>query len=49
LPRGPERSVRKTVGETHTTYWITLPKVEATKFDAALESHRDALVAGVEA
>src|SRR3954470_9217403 len=42
----PERSVRKTVGETHTTYRITLPKLEAAKFDAALDSHRDALVAG---
>jgi len=41
----PERSVRKTVGETSTTYRITLPKVEAAKFDAALDSHRDALVA----
>ena len=41
----PERSISKTVGETHTTYRIRLPKVEAAKFDAALESHRDALVA----
>src|SRR3954466_13103074 len=41
----PERSVRKTVGETHTTYRITLPTLEAAKFDAALDSHRDALVA----
>jgi len=41
----PERSFRKTVGETHTTYRITLAKVEAAKFDAALDSHRDALVA----
>ncbi|KQY03961.1 hypothetical protein ASD37_24365 [Mycobacterium sp. Root135] len=41
----PERSVRKTVGETHTTYRITLPKLEAAKFDAAMDSHRDALVA----
>jgi uncharacterized protein DUF222/HNH endonuclease len=41
----PERSFRKTVGETHTTYRIRLPKVEAAKLDAALDSHRDALVA----
>ena len=42
----PERSVRKTVGEdTDTTYRITLPKLEAAKFDAAMDSHRDALVA----
>ena len=41
----PERSITKTVGETHTTYRITLPKVEAATFDAAVQSHQDALVA----
>ncbi|KAA0102404.1 HNH endonuclease [Mycolicibacterium sp. P1-18] len=41
----PERSLTKTVGETHTTYRIRLPKLEAAKLDAALDSHRDALVA----
>ncbi|GAB7070027.1 HNH endonuclease signature motif containing protein [Mycolicibacterium hodleri] len=41
----PERSFRKTVGETSTTYKITLPKVEAAKFEAGLDSHRDALIA----
>ena len=41
----PERSFRKIVNETSTTYRITLPKVEAAKFEAGLDSHRDALVA----
>jgi hypothetical protein len=41
----PERSMSKTVGETHTTYRIRLPKLEAAKLDAALDSHRDALIA----
>lgn len=41
----PERSFRATVGETSTTYRITLPKVEAAKFEAGLASHRDALIA----
>nr|MDP9166559.1 HNH endonuclease [Actinomycetota bacterium] len=41
----PERSMTKVVGETHITYRITLPKVEAAKFDAAVQSHQDALVA----
>ncbi|KAA0093143.1 HNH endonuclease [Mycolicibacterium sp. P1-18] len=41
----PERSLTKTVSETHTTYRIRLPKVEAAKFEAGLDSHRDALVA----
>jgi hypothetical protein len=40
-----ERSISKTVGETHTTWRIRLPKVEAAKFEAGLASHRDALVA----
>jgi len=41
----PERSFRTTVTDTHTTYRITLPKVEAAKFEAGLASHRDALIA----
>ncbi|WP_459985545.1 HNH endonuclease signature motif containing protein [Mycolicibacterium hodleri] len=41
----PERSFRRTVGERSTTYRITLPKVEAAKFEAGLDSHRDALIA----
>jgi len=41
----PERSFRRTVGDTHTTYRITLPKVEAAKFEAGLASHRDRLIA----
>jgi len=42
----PERSIRKTTHEDgSTTYKIRLPKLEAAKFDAALASHQDALVA----
>ena len=41
----PERSISKTVGETHTTYRIRLPQAEAAKFDAAVQSHRDGLIA----
>ncbi|MFV9634470.1 DUF222 domain-containing protein, partial [Mycobacterium neumannii] len=40
----PEPSLSKTVGEQFTTYRITLPALEAAKFDAALQSHRDALI-----
>ncbi|KUI06201.1 hypothetical protein AU190_12390, partial [Mycolicibacterium acapulense] len=40
----PEPSLTKTVGEQSTTYRITLPTLEAAKFDAALQSHRDALI-----
>jgi hypothetical protein len=40
-----ERSIGKTVGETHTTWRIRLPRVEAAKFDAALQSHRDGQIA----
>jgi hypothetical protein len=41
----PERSITKTVGETHTTWRIRLPRVEAAKFDAAVQAHRDAQIA----
>ena len=42
----PERSIKKaTHDDGSTTYTIRLPKLEAAKFDAALASHRDALVA----
>jgi hypothetical protein len=41
-----ERSISRTVGEGYTTWRIRLPRVEAAKFDAALQSHRDGLVAG---
>ena len=40
-----ERSISKTVGDTHTTWRIRLPRVEAAKFDAALQSHRDGQIA----
>ncbi len=40
----PQREITKTVGEQSTTYRITLPTLEAAKFDAALQSHRDALI-----
>ena len=42
----PERSITKTTHEDgSTTYKIRLPKLEAAKFDAAMASHQDALVA----
>ncbi|MGE2718504.1 DUF222 domain-containing protein, partial [Mycolicibacterium celeriflavum] len=40
----PKRSISKTVGEQFTTYRITLHTLEAAKLDAALQSHRDALI-----
>jgi len=44
--REPERSIKKTAHDDgSTTYTIRLPKLEAAKFDAALASHQDALVA----
>jgi hypothetical protein len=39
------RSITKTVGDGHTTWRIRLPRLEAAKFDAALQSHRDGLIA----
>jgi hypothetical protein len=41
----PVRSISKTSDEQSTTWKITLPHEEAATFDAALQSHRDALVA----
>jgi len=41
----PQRQIRKTVGDEYTTWRIRLPRVDAAKFDAALASHRDALIA----
>ncbi len=39
----PQVSIAKTSDEQYTHYRITLPHLEAAKFDAALASHRDAL------
>jgi hypothetical protein len=44
-PEPPKRSVSKTSDEQSTTYKITLPHDEAAVVDAALDSHRDALIA----
>lgn len=44
----PQPAITKTAGgpnSEYTTYRITLPRVDAAKFDAALQSHRDALMA----
>ncbi|SPM30372.1 hypothetical protein I546_2872 [Mycobacterium terramassiliense] len=40
----PERSITKTSDEQGTCWRIRLPHPEAAKFDAALASHRDALI-----
>ncbi|KUH71192.1 hypothetical protein AU184_26285 [Mycolicibacterium novocastrense] len=42
--RDPPRGISKTVGEQATTYRITLPHLEAAALEAALQSHRDALI-----
>jgi hypothetical protein len=39
-----ERSITKTTNEQGSCYRITLPHLDAAKFDAALASHRDALI-----
>ena len=45
--RGPaQRTVTKTSGEQSTSWRITLPHDEAATFDAALQSHLDALITG---
>jgi len=44
-PEPPRRSISKTGDEQSTTYKITLPHDEAAIVDAALASHRDALIA----
>jgi Domain of unknown function (DUF222)/HNH endonuclease len=41
----PQRSITTTTDGQSTTWRITLPKLEAAKFDAALQSHQDALIA----
>jgi Domain of unknown function (DUF222)/HNH endonuclease len=41
----PHRSITKTEAGEYTTWRIRLPRLEAAKFDAALQSHQDALVA----
>ncbi|OBH62930.1 hypothetical protein A5685_22610 [Mycobacterium colombiense] len=41
----PERSITTTTTEHGSCYRITLPHLDAAKFDAALASHRDALIA----
>jgi uncharacterized protein DUF222/HNH endonuclease len=40
-----QRSITKSTDGESTTWRITLPKLEAAKFDAALQSHQDALIA----
>ncbi|MDT5285688.1 MAG: hypothetical protein QOF88_577, partial [Mycobacterium sp.] len=40
----PRRSISKTADEESATWRITLPHDEAATFDAALDSHRDALI-----
>jgi hypothetical protein len=41
----PRRSITQTSDEQSTTWHITLPHDEAAQFDAALQSHQDALIA----
>ncbi len=41
----PPRAISTTVGEQSATFKITLPHAEAATFDAALQSHHDALIA----
>ncbi|CAM4310213.1 HNH endonuclease signature motif containing protein [Mycobacterium senriense] len=41
----PQRSITKTSGEEFCCWRIKLPHLDAAKFDAALASHRDALIA----
>lgn len=41
----PERSITKTCDDQGSCYRITLGHLDAAKFDAALASHRDALIA----
>ena len=42
--REPQRSITTTADEQFTRYRITLPHLEAAKFDAALQSHQDGLI-----
>ncbi|CRZ17082.1 HNH endonuclease signature motif containing protein [Mycolicibacterium neworleansense] len=41
----PQRSFTRVEGDGYTTYRITLPRLEAAKFDAARQAHHDGLVA----
>jgi hypothetical protein len=41
----PQRTITRVEGEHSTTWRITLPRVDAAKFEAGLQSHRDALIA----
>ncbi len=41
----PQASITTTTNEQGSCYRITLPRLDAAKFDAALASHRDALIA----
>lgn len=41
----PKRKITKYEDDDYTTWKIRLPRVEAAKFEAGLQSHRDALVA----
>ena len=41
----PQASITKTAGQESTSWRITLPHADAATFDAALASHRDALIA----
>jgi hypothetical protein len=41
----PQRSITKTTDDEGTCWRIKLPHTDAAKFDAALQSHRDALIA----
>jgi hypothetical protein len=41
----PKASITKTTDEQGTCWRIRLPRLEAAKFDAALQSHHDALIA----
>ncbi|BBX70242.1 HNH endonuclease signature motif containing protein [Mycolicibacterium psychrotolerans] len=42
---GPQPSITTTSDEQYTSWLIRLPHVEAAAFEAALQSHRDALIA----
>ena len=44
-PPEPQRSITKTVDEQFTCWQIKLPNVDAAQFDAALQSHQEALIA----
>jgi hypothetical protein len=41
----PKRSFRKEVHDDYTTYQIVLPRLEAAKLDAGMQSHHDAQIA----